>query len=77
MSAKTEYSMFSDAGNADVAKIVKTAQTQNLTWPQTYKLLEQLSKKRNRAEALDTDVRLQVYGALKYSTSIYSFQFED
>ena len=77
MSSKPNYSMFSNAGNADVAKIVKTAQTQNLTWPQTYVLLEQLAQKRNRAEALDTEVRRQVYGALKYNTAFYSFQFED
>lgn len=69
------YGMFSNAGGADVGKIVKTAQLQRLTWPETYQLLEQLAQKRNRAEALDTEVREQVYSALKFKTAFYSFQF--
>lgn len=72
-----DYGMFTKAGGNDVAKIVKVARKDKLTWPQTYKLLENLSRKRNRKEALDTEVRESVYVELNYSTPFYSFQFED
>ena len=75
--SRVSFQMSTQAGNADVLKIVKVARAQQLTWPQTYAQLEQLAQKRNRAEALGTEVRRSVYGALKYNTAFYSFQFEE
>lgn len=74
---QVSFQMPTPAGDADVLKIVKVAQSQKLSWPQTYAQLEQLAQKRNRAGALDVEVRRSVYNALKYNTAFYSFQFEE
>jgi hypothetical protein len=65
------FGMFTDAGNKEVSVIVEHAKVNNLTWPQTYKLLEQLAKVPGYGEVLDTMVREIVYDALDFKTAFY------
>ena len=42
MIAVRDYGMFTEKGNKEVAVIVEHAKTNRLTWPETYRLLDQL-----------------------------------
>ncbi len=69
--AVKDYGMFTELGNAAVHAIVVAARANNLTWPQTYRALSQLSEQKEFGEALDTDVREYVYSALNFDTDFY------
>lgn len=65
------FGMFTDIGNEEVAVIVEHAKSNNLNWPQTYRLLEQLAKVPGYGEVLDTMVREIVYDALGFNSDFY------
>jgi hypothetical protein len=69
--AVKDYGMFSELGNAAVHAIVVAARANNLTWPQTYRALHQLSEQKEFGEAMDTEVRECVYSALNFDTTFY------
>ena len=69
--AVKDYGMFSELGNAAVHAIVVAARANNLTWPQTYRALHQLSEQKEFGEAMDTEVRECVYSALNFDTPFY------
>ena len=71
MIAEKDFGMFTDIGNEEVATIVEHAKANSLTWPETYRLLEQLAKVPGYGEVLDTMVRECVYSALGFRTSFY------
>jgi hypothetical protein len=66
-----DYAMFSEIGNAAVHAIVVASRANNLTWPQTYRALCQLSEQKEFGEATDTAVRECVYSALNFRTPFY------
>jgi hypothetical protein len=66
MIAVKDFGMFTDIGNEEVATIVEHAKANRLTWPETYRLLEQLAKVPSYSEVLDTMVRECVYDALGF-----------
>jgi hypothetical protein len=66
-----EYGMFTDQGNLAVAALVNYARVAQLTWPETYRCLESLSKNKLYGEATDTEVRECVYSALNFTTLFY------
>ena len=68
-----EYGMFTDFGNDAVHAIVRQALVLNLTWPQVYNELEELSRKfpKDFGEATDTEVRERVYDTLGFKTPFY------
>jgi hypothetical protein len=61
-----DYAMFSEVGNAAVHAIVVSAQTNQLTWVQTYRALSKLAEQELFGEATDTAVRECVYDALGF-----------
>ena len=67
----TDYSMFTDSGNALIHGIVEGAKEENLTWPEVYKLLSKVSQVNGFAEAMDTAVRENVYSKLAFETDFY------
>ena len=69
--AVKDYGMFSELGNAAVHAVVVAARANNLTWPQTYRALSQLSEQKEFGEAMDTEVREIVYSALNFDTPFY------
>lgn len=69
--AVKDYGMFTELGNAAVHAIVVAARANNLTWPQTYRALSQLSEQKEFGEATDTAVREVVYDALNFDTPFY------
>ena len=71
MIAEKDFGMFTDIGNEEVATIVEHAKANSLTWPETYRLLEQLAKVPGYSEVLDTMVRECVYSALDFRTPFY------
>lgn len=66
-----DYAMFTDLGNAAVHAIVVAARKNEMTWPQTYRALCQLSDQREFGEATDTAVRECVYDSLGFRTPFY------
>lgn len=56
-----DYAMYTDLGNAAVHAIVVAARKTNMSWPQTYRALHQLSQDKLFSEATDTMVREIVY----------------
>ena len=69
--AVKDYGMFTELGNAAVHAVVIAARVNNLTWPQTYRALCQLSEEKEFGEATDTEVREIVYSALNFETPFY------
>jgi hypothetical protein len=69
--AVKDYGMFTELGNAAVHAVVIAARANNLTWPQTYHALCQLSEEKQFGEATDTEVRELVYSALNFDTPFY------
>jgi hypothetical protein len=68
-----EYGMYTDFGNDAVHAIVRQALVLNLTWPQVYNELVELSRKfpKDFGEATDTAVRERVYDTLGFKTPFY------
>lgn len=66
-----DYGMFTAAGNALVGGIVSGAITKNLTWPEVYQLLYELSTIEGFGEATDTEVRERVYDACDFDCNFY------
>lgn len=58
------YAMFTEAGNFAVDMIVSFATKNNLSWDETYSMLEKLSQQKGCEEATDTAVREYVYEAV-------------
>lgn len=71
MITNTEYGMFTDRGNLAIAALVNYARVAGLTWPETYRCLESLSRNDAYGEATDTAVRECVYSALEFKSSFY------
>ena len=71
MIAVRDFGMFTDAGNNEIAVIVEHAKNKHLTWPETYRLLDQLSTCTGYGEAMDTEVREIVYSRLNFNTAFY------
>jgi hypothetical protein len=69
--AVKDYGMFSELGNAAVHGVVVAARENKLTWPETYRVLSQLSEQKEFGEATDTEVREMVYSALNFKTPFY------
>jgi hypothetical protein len=69
--AVKDYGMFTELGNSAVHAVVIAAGEDRLTWPQTYRVLYQLSKQKEFGEATDTEVRECVYSALNFDTPFY------
>ena len=65
------YAMFTKAGNARVATIVKRAKAKDWNWERTYAALEKLSENKKYGEATDTAVREVVYDACGFDTDFY------
>ena len=60
------FAMFTESGNAAVAKIVECAETAVLPWLTVEALLTALATNANYSEATDTAVREAVYCALGF-----------
>jgi hypothetical protein len=60
------YAMFTESGNAAVAKIVECAETAELPWSTVESLLTALATHPEFSEATDTAVREAVYCALGF-----------
>jgi len=71
MIAVKDFGMFTEKGNKEVAVIVEHAKTNCLTWPETYRLLDQLSTCPGYGEAMDTEVREIVYSRCNFTTAFY------
>lgn len=67
------FSMYTKAGDAMVAKVVERAKRNFWTWPMTYAALEQLARNHPEVagEATDTAVRESVYYTLQYKENFY------
>jgi hypothetical protein len=71
MIAVRDFGMFTDAGNKEIAVIVEHAKANSLTWPETYRLLNQIATCSGYGEAMDTEVREIVYSRLNFNTAFY------
>jgi len=69
----SDYAMFSEAGNAAVDAIVRTARILKLDWPQVYNELGSLAERfpKDFGEATDTAVRESVYDACGFKSAFY------
>ena len=61
-----DYAMFTELGNAAVHAIVVAARASDMTWAQTYRVLQALAEQEQFGEAMDTMVRECVYDALGF-----------
>ena len=66
-----DYAMYTQFGNDAVDAIVRQAKVLKLSWPQVYKELENLAKRKDFAEATDTVVREMVYDKLGFTSDFY------
>lgn len=73
MIAYKEFGMFSEQGNTAVEALVNYARVANLTWAETYDAMRKLANSNPElyGEAMDTEVREQVYSALNFNTNFY------
>ena len=73
MIAYKEFGMFSEQGNTAVEALVNYARVANLTWAETYDAMRKLANSNSElyGEAMDTEVREQVYSALNFNTNFY------
>ena len=71
--ATNDFGMYTEFGNDAIAAIVRRAKVLNLTWPQVYNELVDLSRRfpKDFGEATDTAVREMVYDALGFDTPFY------
>jgi len=60
------YGMFSDEGNDAIRALIQKAQVNKLRWIDVYRELQDLSYLEGFEEAMDTEVRENVYDALAY-----------
>lgn len=58
------YSMYSDAGNVVIHRMVEEARAQKLAWPEVLHNLHYISVSTNHKESTDTAVRESVFQAL-------------
>ena len=67
------FAMYTKEGDVGVGAVVNVARFANLSWPETYSLLQRLadSNPDKYGEALDTAVRECVYNALGFDTPFY------
>ncbi len=74
-----KYGMFTQQGNALVAKVVNEARVQGWDWPKVQRHLLLLSNahKRTASEAYDTVVREVVYLDLGFTTPFYGRGMDD
>ena len=74
-----DFAMFSDRGNALVAKVVDEARVQGWDWPKVQRHLLLLSKAHPKSaiEAYDTAVREVVYTSLNFNTPFYGRGMDD
>ena len=70
MSTK-DYAMFSKEGNEAVAALVNVARAAELTWPETYRLMQRLAENEKFGEVMDTMVREIIFDTLGYKTAFY------
>ena len=70
MSTK-DYAMFSKEGNDAVAALVNVARAAELTWPETYGLMQRLAENEKFGEVMDTMVREIIFDTLGYKTAFY------
>ena len=66
-----DYAMFSKEGNEAVAALVNVARAAELTWPETYQLMQRLAKNEKFGEVMDTMVREIIFDTLGYKTAFY------
>ena len=73
--AVTDYSMYTELGNAGVHAIVIAAEAGNMTWKQVYGALRKLADSNQDVfgEATDTAVRECVYYALGFDRKDQDF----
>ena len=71
MSEVAYYGMYTDAGNMAVHAIVQGAISNDLSQPEIYQCLVNLSQCENFEEALDTVVREYVYNAAGCTEDFY------
>jgi len=69
-----DFGMFTDAGNGAVQAIVEGAISNDLSWNDVVDCLQALSEREGFEEAMDTEVREQVYAALGFSSDDYDGQ---
>jgi len=71
--AINDFGMYTEFGNDAIASIVRHAKILNLTWPQVYNELVDLSQRypKDFGEATDTAVREIVYDTLGFDTPFY------
>jgi hypothetical protein len=69
----SDYAMYTEAGNAAVDAIVRTARILKLDWPQVYNELGSLAERFPKVfgEATDTAVRECVYDACGFKSAFY------
>lgn len=67
------FGMYTEVGDEAISRIVEIAELTNMTWPQTYAMMQALANANPDycAEAMDTVVRENVYKALNYNTDFY------
>ena len=66
-----DYAMFSTEGNEAVAALVNVARAAELTWPETYQLMQRLAENEKFGEVMDTMVREIIFDTLGYKTAFY------
>jgi hypothetical protein len=69
----TDYAMYTELGNAAVHAVVVAARENNLTWAQTYRVLQKLGEQPEFVETMDTMVRECVYDALGFAAKGENF----
>ncbi len=67
----SDYSMFTDAGNAAVHDLVSLVKRQGLNWSIAHSMLSALSEDERFSEATDTAVRECVYDACGFNSAFY------
>jgi hypothetical protein len=78
---RSDYAMFTPAGNREVQKIVETVQNSKLknnkAWRFAFNELDILSQREGFTEAMDTDVREHVFLALENLNIIDDYEDTD
>ena len=67
------WNMCSDEGNELVAEIVERAEEENLSWPEVWKRLYLLHKRKGFLSAMDRDVTEKVYNHLGFTSPFYFY----
>lgn len=59
-----DYAMYTQEGNDAVAALVNLAKFSQLSWAETYQLMERLATNEKFGEVMDTMVRELIYDAI-------------